>query len=56
MKLYFSFLALAGTVVFLFLFLIDRENQAVVDRLTHWHGSHSEPSDSAAMPSLPARE
>jgi len=42
MKLYLSLLALAGTLVFLIVFLMDREREAGIERLTHWRAPHSE--------------
>jgi hypothetical protein len=49
MKLYLSLLALAGTLVFLILFLMDREREAGIERLTHWRAPHSEASDGAEL-------
>jgi hypothetical protein len=49
MKLYLSLLALAGTLVFLILFLMDREREAGIERLTHWRVPHSEASGGAEL-------
>ena len=49
MKLYLGLLTLAGTLVFLIAFVIDREREAGIERLIHWRAPHSEASDGAEL-------
>ena len=49
MKLHLSLLALAGTLIFLIVFLMDREREAGIERLTHWRAPHSEANDGAHL-------
>jgi len=46
-------LSLAGTLVFLIAFLMDREREAGIERLTHWRAPRSEASDGAELRAAP---
>jgi hypothetical protein len=56
MKIYFSLLVVLGAFAFLILFLIDREREAIIERLNEWRAPHSEASDSDPTGGLAARK
>jgi len=49
MKIYLGLLALAGTLIFLIVFVMDREWEGNIQRLKDWRAPHSEASYDAKL-------
>ena len=49
MKIYLGLLALAGTLIFLIVFVMDREREGNIQRLKDWRAPHSEASYDAKL-------